>query len=286
MPWVVATPTPEHASLARFFVLIFVLSFFGWASLARMIRGEVLSLREREFVLAAKVIGVPTRKVLFKELLPNLVAPIVISASLSLPAYMSPKQAFPSSVSVWSSPPLLGPDHRRRHELLQSDPIYLWLPSSAITVLVLALSLLGDSVRDAFDPQHPTVLRRMPQRQKRRNRTMQWRRIIAVAATPPWPWASRLAAARRRQQRRQRRRRPEDRAQAKRDRPQRQGPGERDRGRQEGRHVTVLSDVTPNTFDPTDTYYVDANQIEKLLFRTPTQYQLAAKTPSRSWCRT
>ena len=66
-----------------------MLSFFGWAGLARIIRGEVLSLREREFVLAAKAIGVPTRQVLFKELLPNLVAPIVISASLSLPAYVT-----------------------------------------------------------------------------------------------------------------------------------------------------------------------------------------------------
>ena len=66
--------------------LIFVLSFFGWAGLARLIRGEVLSLREREFVAAAKVLGVPTRQVLFKELLPNLVAPIVISTSLALPA--------------------------------------------------------------------------------------------------------------------------------------------------------------------------------------------------------
>src|SRR6478735_8140694 len=56
------------------FVLIGVLVFFGWASLARLIRGEVISLREREFVAAAKVIGVPTRRVLFKELLPNLVA--------------------------------------------------------------------------------------------------------------------------------------------------------------------------------------------------------------------
>src|SRR5918997_2629465 len=60
----------EDVATARFYSLIIVLSFFGWASLARLIRGEVLSLREREFVAAAKVLGVPTRKVLFKELLP------------------------------------------------------------------------------------------------------------------------------------------------------------------------------------------------------------------------
>ncbi|MFL5332160.1 MAG: ABC transporter permease, partial [Geminicoccaceae bacterium] len=81
--------TPEQQSSTRFFVLIFVLSFFGWAGLARIIRGEVLSLREREFVLAAKAIGVSTPRVLFKELLPNLVAPIVIATSLSLPAFVT-----------------------------------------------------------------------------------------------------------------------------------------------------------------------------------------------------
>ena len=69
--------SPDEQASTRFISLIFVLSFFGWAGLARLIRGEVLSLREREFMLAAKVIGVPTRQVLFKELLPNLVAPIV-----------------------------------------------------------------------------------------------------------------------------------------------------------------------------------------------------------------
>ena len=57
--------------------------------LARLIRGQVLSLREREFILAAEVIGVPTRQILFKELLPNLVAPIVISISLGLPAFVA-----------------------------------------------------------------------------------------------------------------------------------------------------------------------------------------------------
>jgi len=78
----------SQVATVRFYSLIIVLSFFGWASLARLIRGEVLSLREREFVAAAKVLGVSTRKVLFKELLPNLVAPIVISVSLALPSYI------------------------------------------------------------------------------------------------------------------------------------------------------------------------------------------------------
>ena len=57
--------------------------------MTRLIRGEVLSLREREFIMAAEVIGVPTRQILFRELLPNLIAPIVVSISLGLPAFVA-----------------------------------------------------------------------------------------------------------------------------------------------------------------------------------------------------
>ena len=69
--------------------MIIILAIFGWMQMTRIIRGEVLSLREREFVQAARVMGVPTRRILFKEILPNLVAPIVVAVSLGLPALIS-----------------------------------------------------------------------------------------------------------------------------------------------------------------------------------------------------
>ncbi|MFB6724788.1 ABC transporter permease [Kribbella sp. NPDC056345] len=146
--------TPDEQASTRFFVLIFVLSFFGWAGLARIIRGEVLSLREREFVLAAKAIGVPTRQVLFKELLPNLVAPIVISASLSLPAYVTAEAGLSFlGVGLIEPIPSWGQTIAVATNWFKADPIYLWLPVLGITILVLALALLGDAVRDAFDPK-------------------------------------------------------------------------------------------------------------------------------------
>ena len=146
--------TPDEQSQTRFFVLIFVLSFFGWAGLARIIRGEVLSLREREFVLAAKAIGVPTRQVLFKELLPNLVAPIVISASLALPAYVTAEAGLSFlGVGLIEPIPSWGQTIANATNWFKADPIYLWLPVIGITALVLALALLGDAVRDAFDPK-------------------------------------------------------------------------------------------------------------------------------------
>ncbi|WP_427894954.1 ABC transporter permease [Kribbella sp. GL6] len=146
--------TPDDQANIRFYVLIFVLSFFGWAGLARIIRGEVLSLREREFVLAAKALGVPTSRVLFKELLPNLVAPIVISASLSLPAYVTAEAGLSFlGVGLVEPKPSWGQTIAVATNWFKADPLYLWLPVVGITGLVLALALLGDAVRDAFDPK-------------------------------------------------------------------------------------------------------------------------------------
>jgi ABC-type dipeptide/oligopeptide/nickel transport system permease subunit len=144
----------SQVATVRFYSLIIVLSFFGWASLARLIRGEVLSLREREFVAAAKVLGVSTRKVLFKELLPNLVAPIVISVSLALPTYIVTEAGLTYlGVGLTEPTPSWGVTIAAAQNYYRADPLYLWLPVLAITILVLALSLLGDSVRDAFDPR-------------------------------------------------------------------------------------------------------------------------------------
>jgi len=146
--------SPQEQAQIRFYVLIFVLSFFGWAGLARIIRGEVLSLREREFVLAAKAIGVPTRQVLFKELLPNLVAPIVISASLSLPAYVTAEAGLSFlGVGLVEPIPSWGQTIAVATNWFKADPLYLWLPVVGITALVLSLALLGDAIRDAFDPK-------------------------------------------------------------------------------------------------------------------------------------
>ncbi len=148
------TADNNQVASVRFYALIIVLSFFGWASLARLIRGEVLTLREREFISAAKVLGVPTHKVLFKELLPNLVAPIVISVSMALPSYIVTEAGLTYlGVGLTEPTPSWGLTIAAAQNWYRADPLYLWIPVAAITILVLALSLLGDSIRDAFDPR-------------------------------------------------------------------------------------------------------------------------------------
>jgi peptide/nickel transport system permease protein len=145
---------PAQVGRARFIALITVLSFFGWASLARLIRGQVFSLRERDFIAAAKVLGVPTRQVLFRELLPNLVAPIVVSVSLSLPSYIVAEAGLTFLGAGLIEPTASwGVTIAEAQNFYKADPIYLWFPVLGITILVFALSLLGDSVRDAFDPR-------------------------------------------------------------------------------------------------------------------------------------
>ena len=100
------------------------------------------------------MLGVPTRKILVNELLPNLVAPIVISVSLALPAYVVTEAGLTYlGVGLTEPTPSWGVTIAAAQSYYRADPLYLWIPVLAITVLVLALSLLGDAVRDAFDPR-------------------------------------------------------------------------------------------------------------------------------------
>ena len=143
----------DQVAYIRFATLIGVFILFGWMGLARLIRGEVISLREREFVQAARAIGVPTRSVLFKEMLPNLLGPIIVSLSLAIPAFVTAEAGL-SFLGVGLKDPITswGQTVAQATNSFQAHPIYLWLPVLGIALLVLSLSLLGDAVSDAFNP--------------------------------------------------------------------------------------------------------------------------------------
>ncbi|CAN5267306.1 ABC transporter permease [soil metagenome] len=138
---------------AQLIVLILILSVFGWMGLARLIRGEVLSLREREFILAARAIGAPTHRILLRELLPNLVAPIVISISLGIPAYVTAEAGLSLLGVGLVEQPSWGRTIALATNWFGQVNSYLVAPVLGILFLVLALNLLGDSVRDALDPK-------------------------------------------------------------------------------------------------------------------------------------
>ena len=135
------------------FSVVAVLAIFGWMGTARLIRGETLSLREREFVQAARVLGMPTSRILVKELLPNLAAPIIVSVSLMLPAFVAFEAGLAYLGVGVTSGASWGRTILQAQVYFDSYPLYLWEPLLGIVALVLSLNLLGDAIRDALDPK-------------------------------------------------------------------------------------------------------------------------------------
>ncbi|HEU4913657.1 MAG TPA: ABC transporter permease [Actinomycetes bacterium] len=139
---------------ARITYIVLVLSLFGWPYLARIIRGQVLSLREREFVESAVSMGAGTPRILFKEILPNLWAPILVYVTILLPTYIA-AEATLSFLGVGLLPPTpsWGAMLAESVSFFYTLPTYLFIPGTALFIVVLAFNLLGDAVRDALDPR-------------------------------------------------------------------------------------------------------------------------------------
>ncbi|WP_327431501.1 MULTISPECIES: ABC transporter permease [unclassified Streptomyces] len=134
--------------------LILVLSAFGWASIARLLRGQVLGLREREYIEAAKVTGASPRRIVFKELLPNLWTPIIIQSTLMLPAYVTAEAGLSFlGVGIIDPTPDWGVMIQRGAQFYTEDLTFMLFPGLSMVIFVLAFNLLGDSVRDALDPK-------------------------------------------------------------------------------------------------------------------------------------
>ena len=139
---------------SRITTLILVLSIFGWPYLARLIRGQVLSLREREFVEAAISIGSSNRRILWRELLPNLWAPILIYATIAMPGLIGAEAALAFlGISVIPPTPTWGSMLEESVGYFTVDPFYFFVPLTMLLAAVLSFNLLGDALRDALDPK-------------------------------------------------------------------------------------------------------------------------------------
>ncbi|MEV5019484.1 ABC transporter permease [Streptomyces sp. NPDC053780] len=138
----------------RLFVMILVIGFFGWPYIGRVVRGQTLSMREREYVEAARSLGAGRFYILFKELLPNLVAPIIVYTTMMIPTNILTEAAL-SFLGVGVKPPTSswGQMLASAIDYYQSDPMYMVIPGLAIFITVLAFNLFGDGVRDALDPK-------------------------------------------------------------------------------------------------------------------------------------
>lgn len=138
----------------QFAVVITVFALFGWVGHALVLRSLVRSLREREFVQAAQAVGTSRRRVVFTELLPNLVGPVIVHVTLAVPAYVTVEAALSFlGVGISEPTPDWGRMIARGAEVFFFDPTYMFFPGLSLLVFVLAFNLLGDAVRDALDPK-------------------------------------------------------------------------------------------------------------------------------------
>jgi peptide/nickel transport system permease protein/oligopeptide transport system permease protein len=138
----------------RIAVLVFIIGFFNWPYMGRIVRGQTLSLREREFVDAARSLGARTPYILFRELLPNLVGPILVYATLLIPTNILFEAAL-SFLGVGINPPTpsWGGMLNQAIDFYRVDPMFMIVPGAAIFLTVMAFNLLGDGLRDALDPR-------------------------------------------------------------------------------------------------------------------------------------
>ncbi len=151
-------PVIEGTALAKLGVnmisLFIVFGLLYWVGMARLIRGQILSIKENEYILAARAIGAKPARIIRKHIIPNCLSVIIISTALQIPSAIF-TESFLSFVGlgVQSPMPSLGSLANAAREGMQSYPHKLVIPALVICLLVLSFNLLGDGLRDAFDPK-------------------------------------------------------------------------------------------------------------------------------------
>jgi ABC-type dipeptide/oligopeptide/nickel transport system permease subunit len=152
----IALGVSEPFGLQGSAIPILLITFFGWPYIARIIRGQTLSLRESQFVEAAYSLGAPTRWIMFKEILPNLVAPIIVYSTLIVPVNILAEASLSflgigvqEPTAAWGS--ML--DDATKYSAFGAAWWFMAFPGLALFLTVLGFNLLGDGLRDALDPR-------------------------------------------------------------------------------------------------------------------------------------
>ncbi len=147
---------PGLTSAQRFLLIIVITSFIGWAGLARVIRGQVLSLKEREFVQASKAMGANPLYIIVRHVLPQTATYVIISATLAVPSYIGAEAVLSLiGLGIQQPDPSWGNllSLSTNASILVLQPWLIWPPALLIILTVLAFNLLGDGLRDALDPR-------------------------------------------------------------------------------------------------------------------------------------
>ncbi len=142
---------PNSAGLTN---IVLAISTVYWVGTARLVRGQLLSIKEQEFILAARTIGVPKTKIIVKHLIPNAIGPIIVSMAMLIPSAIF-TEAFLSFIGLGVNAPMasLGTLANDALPALTTHPYQLILPAITIAIIILAFNFLGDGLRDALDPR-------------------------------------------------------------------------------------------------------------------------------------
>lgn len=134
--------------------IIVALSSVYWVDMARVVRGQVLSMKSQEFVLASRTIGSSTRTILMTHLIPNAMGPILVTVTMLIPSAIF-MEAFMSFIGIGIAPPMasLGTMCNDATEALRTNPYQLFLPAIVICLIMFAFNFVGDGLRDALDPK-------------------------------------------------------------------------------------------------------------------------------------
>jgi oligopeptide transport system permease protein len=135
-------------------LFIFIgIGFTAWETMARLTRGQVLSVREKEFVEAARTIGATNGRIMFRHILPNIAGPLVVAETLAIPGYIS-TEAFLSFIGLGVNPPTpsWGAMIADGAQVVRTYPNQTLFPALALAVTMFAFNFLGDGLRDALDP--------------------------------------------------------------------------------------------------------------------------------------
>ena len=134
--------------------IIIALSSVYWVDMARVVRGQVLSLKNQEFVVAARTIGSSTRTILLRHLIPNAMGPILVTATMLIPSAIF-MEAFLSFIGLGIPAPMasLGTMCNDAIEALRVSPYQLFLPAVMVCIIMFAFNFVGDGLRDALDPK-------------------------------------------------------------------------------------------------------------------------------------
>jgi peptide/nickel transport system permease protein len=154
--WMALSAALPHgwSQIKTYFAVTLILSLIGWTWLARQLRGQVLSLRQSDYVLAARLAGASNSRIIFKHLIPATLGQIIVVATLALPAMIIAETSL-SFLGLGLRPPITSWGVLLQEaQNLQSLALYPWVlsPAIVIVIVILAFSFLGDGLRDAADP--------------------------------------------------------------------------------------------------------------------------------------